>query len=255
MKMNSLLSIPELDFYLLDFLNITSLKKYLILTKATLAIFMDSPYYLEFTLYYQAHSSLQMEKIFQSGHLAILKIYLREYPQFIQSGLVEESIKYGHLQMVKYLDSIGLDMQYDDNGPMRTAVKYGHLDIVEYLSSRGVDIHGKGYRNLRLAAENGRLEIVKYLTSRGADTSANYSEVIRMASRKGYVEIVQYLLSISRQFVIDRRYAMNFAAFGDRPNVMKFLITMGENPANNQILLVQAMKNGYNNINDYLNGV
>ena len=55
--------------------------------------------------------------------------------------------------------------------PLYYASQKGHLEVVKYLKSVGADIHVKdkyGLTPLHFASLNGHLEVVKYLKSVGA---------------------------------------------------------------------------------------
>ena len=69
----------------------------------------------------------------------------------------------GHLEMVKYLVSLGADIGSDDNQSVKCASRNGHLEIVKYLVSLGADIRSENDISVRWASENGhRLIIIKH---------------------------------------------------------------------------------------------
>lgn len=79
---------------------------------------------------------------------------------------------------------------------LSNASKNGHLDIVKYLVSNGVEINFANNTPLRSAVKNGHLDVVKYLISVGADaTVTNFlnQTLIEIASIKGHQDIVDYL--------------------------------------------------------------
>jgi hypothetical protein len=84
----------------------------------------------------------------------------------------------GHLDVVKYLESIGLDVNAKDNfddTPLHLASDYGYTKIVKFLVSQGAYVNALdniGNSPLHLAANRGWLEIIKYLVSHGADVNA-----------------------------------------------------------------------------------
>ncbi len=52
----------------------------------------------------------------------------------------------GHLEVVKYLKSVGADINAKSNNsytPLHSASQNGHLEVVKYLKSVGADIHAK----------------------------------------------------------------------------------------------------------------
>ena len=50
-----------------------------------------------------------------------------------------------------------------DNCDVRLAIENGHIELVKYLVSQGVDITANNNCAVRLASENGHIELVKYL--------------------------------------------------------------------------------------------
>ena len=78
----------------------------------------------------------------------------------------------GFLEIVKYLVSLGLDIQVCDNNPVIQASLYGHLHIIKYLVSLGADIKAQDNEALIWASRNGHLHVVEYLVSNGADVKA-----------------------------------------------------------------------------------
>ncbi len=56
---------------------------------------------------------------------------------------------------------------------LRRASENGHLEIVKYLVSQGVNVHTRSNYALRFASQNGHLEVVKYLLSQEADVHAD----------------------------------------------------------------------------------
>ena len=116
---------------------------------------------------------------------------------------IRNAIKMGDINEVKQL--IG-----DDNEILNTitsfgtwlhvASKKGHLEIVEYLISEGIDIDARGgtfdASALNLAAGAGHLEIVKYLIENGAelDVSLAKRNPLFGAIYGGHKEVVEFLV-------------------------------------------------------------
>jgi len=99
----------------------------------------------------------------------------------------------GHIQMVKYLVSIGSDPHYF--GQVVDNVAYcGHLGILKYFVSIGV--HCEDGNALSISAENGHLEMVKYLVSIGADVNAQDGCALYWSELNGHTHVVDYLMSV-----------------------------------------------------------
>ena len=55
-------------------------------------------------------------------------------------GLSDGLLKNGHLEIVKYLVSLGADIRSYNDYAVRWASRYGHLEVVKYLVSLEADI-------------------------------------------------------------------------------------------------------------------
>ena len=80
-----------------------------------------------------------------------------------------DAVKYGDLEKVKYIISLGADIRRYDDVCVQWASQHGHLEIVKYLVSLGADFRSFDDVSVLFASQNGHLEIVKYLVSLGAD--------------------------------------------------------------------------------------
>ncbi len=92
-------------------------------------------------------------------------IKMRYHSEMVKSRLgnsLNEASENGHLDVVKYLISIGAKIT---KGALRLASRFGHLDVVKYLVSIGADIHVYKDDALKWAITNKHLDVVKYLKS------------------------------------------------------------------------------------------
>ncbi|EAY12363.1 hypothetical protein TVAG_245950 [Trichomonas vaginalis G3] len=107
----------------------------------------------------------------------------------------------GHLEIVKYLISVGADKDAkneDGYTPLMYASYFGKIGLVQYLISVGANKEAKdknGYTPLICTSFNGRLEVVQYLISVGANKEAknNDGETALMVA-KG--KVIYYLKTI-----------------------------------------------------------
>ena len=77
------------------------------------------------------------------------------------------------------------------------ACECGHIRIVEFIASKGVDIHAKNEDAIRLAVANGHPAVVMYLVAQGADIRAMNEDVSRWAAEDGHLAVVGYLKSLN----------------------------------------------------------
>lgn len=103
--------------------------------------------------------------------------------------LIQEAVYYGHLEIIKYLMSIGASLQSDKDYALITASEKGYLEIVKYLVSQGANIHCtfkdelnfslsmdiviylSGNSPIQRASVHEHLDVVVYLSNLGADIS------------------------------------------------------------------------------------
>ncbi len=112
------------------------------------------------------------------------------------NDIAKGAYRYGHLDVIQYLVSIGADIHAHNNYALLCASQYGHLDVIQYLVSMGVDIHTNNDYILSCASVWGFLDVIKYLVSMGVDIHANDDMALRLASKTGHADVVQYIKTI-----------------------------------------------------------
>ena len=153
------------------------------------------------------------------GDLSKVKTLCEDGVDFISQSdycneLIQEAVYYGHLEIIKYLMSIGACVQSGKDYALITASEKGYLEIVEYLVSIGANVRSKNDRALIMASHYGHLKIVKYLVSQGANIHCtlkdelNFSypmdiciylsgnSPIQRASVHGHLDVVVYLSNL-----------------------------------------------------------
>jgi len=58
------------------------------------------------------------------------------------------ALENGHLEVVKYLISVGCNPKIDDNMAIRRACLNGHLEVIKYLISVGCDPKADSYMGI-----------------------------------------------------------------------------------------------------------
>jgi len=69
----------DIDFYFLDFLDLSQIKLYIVLSKSTYFIFENSVYYKECILLKSKSKCLSFDNIFTGGCLNLLKAYTKNF--------------------------------------------------------------------------------------------------------------------------------------------------------------------------------
>ena len=109
---------------------------------------------------------------------------------------LDNSIREGDMKSAKYMVSQGAKLSLNHSIYVWEASHYGHLDVMKYLVSIGADITARWNRcAIGGASCNGHLDVVKYLVSLGADITAFDDTVCDTAYAHGYLGVVDYLVS------------------------------------------------------------
>jgi ankyrin repeat protein len=102
----------------------------------------------------------------------------------------------GHINLVMYLSSGGVDPREKNDYAIRMASSSGHLDVVMYLYSIGCDPRACNDYAIRWASGNGHLPVVEFLYSIGCDVRANDDCAIGLAKMYGHTHVVEFLESL-----------------------------------------------------------
>jgi ankyrin repeat protein len=102
-----------------------------------------------------------------NGHLEIVKMIV-EATGFASQNLIEEAIKWGRLEMIKYLISINQNVNFTDHMP-RYIISSNNVEVIKFVVE---NLFGTEYETTRIlfcAIQNCKIDIVKCLISVGCD--------------------------------------------------------------------------------------
>jgi ankyrin repeat protein len=106
-----------------------------------------------------------------------------------------EAVRIENLEIIKYLVSVGANLNLGSITPLCLAVAKRNLEIITYLISVGADVN---LGSIDEAIYTRDLEIVKYLVSVGADVNnkSDYSSLtpLEITESLGNLEIVNFLI-------------------------------------------------------------
>lgn len=119
----------------------------------------------------------------------------KDIVQHYDNIALEHACGHGHLDIVKYLVSVGAKVTAHKNGPATHASYGGYLEVLKYLVSQGADVTDNYNYALIFAARFGYLDVVKYLVSLGANVRDQNNKALKNARHEGNVEMEAYLLS------------------------------------------------------------
>jgi ankyrin repeat protein len=166
------------------------------------------------------------------------KIKVMEKNESKRKQRLKEAAANGKRWRVKWYVFRGVSQNSLDSAMIET-IKNGHLDIVKLLHKKGANIRFKGPTGttlLMLAAVMDYLDIVKYLHRHGADIHAvndNGETALIKAAKANRLEIVKYLVSHKadiHQRDIHGNDALLWAAKGEYPEVYIYLSEQGADP-------------------------
>jgi len=214
----------NIDLYFLDFLSLSQIKLYSVISKSTFDIFKNSIYYKEYILFKSKSKHLNFDNICNEGYLNLLKAYIKNFHKSDYNKYnVIEAAKNSHLEVVKYLVTLGANISTENNHAVQLASRYGHLEVVKYLVTVGADVNSDKIYAIQTASENGHLEIVKYLVTVGA----NNKYAVLLASGNGRLEIVKYLVNVSGNIGAYDKYAVQRASEYGHLEIVKCLVNIG----------------------------
>lgn len=151
----------DIDSHLLEFLKITQLGTYSILSKSTNKIFKHSKYYSE----YISCKSYSLEDICKHSDINLLKKVLTEfqYTQEILDNILLEKCKKRQLDCVKFLIKNGANFKAFDKCAIKLVSLNGYLEVIKFLI--GKEINCKIYNDqlFRKTSVNGHLKVAKFL--------------------------------------------------------------------------------------------
>lgn len=143
-------------------------------------------------------------EIFKEASIEIVRNNKKHF-QVNYQRLLSLAAEKGELDLVKeavknganiHVDEEEASIHVDEEDALKLASWNGHLEVMKYLVSLGADIHINSEAPLKLASGKGYLEIVKYLVNLGADIHANDDEAFRWAYGSKNLELVKYLESL-----------------------------------------------------------
>lgn len=129
-----------------------------------------------------------LSKITLDGNYRIMKFYHQNIHSIANESLIDEAASIGHLNLVKWLDSIGSNAS---TLAIDWAAEKGHLETLKWLHKHRLE--GNTYLGLRFAVANGHLEVVKYLVEE-LHSPVDF-KLIRTAIDKQQLEIFHLLMS------------------------------------------------------------
>lgn len=155
--------------------------------------------------------SKEIRLAIRNGDIRSLSDLLESHPDQINTVTpfgtwLHLASRVGNLDVVKRLVEFGADVNKVagtfETGPLTTAISSGHIEVVRYLLSIGAEFDlTEPFRNpLFVAINDGNLELVKLLVEQGMDITIKYTgenmkdmDALGLAQKRGELEIAEFL--------------------------------------------------------------
>ena len=148
-------------------------------------------------------SSIDADSFLQTaaanGNLSVLKVFLEEDTACVFSHenlakAIQRAAGEGELEVVRFLESRGGDINYDKDWALCLAVRFGHIDVVRFLLENKADATVRDNYPIRFAPLSNNCEILRLLLENGADVHVNNEEVLLTSVSQGNLDMVKLLV-------------------------------------------------------------
>ena len=149
-------------------------------------------------------------------------------------GIIK-SASFGRLEIVKYLISVNVDVNYTDkdgNFALERAAGHGHFDVVEALVRAGAEINrlsiASNYTPITHAVSHGYSKITEFLIKNGGDCSIKsaYGKTpISHAAYHGHLDLIKFLLKFEN--TEQQKVAFITAVSRNHKHIVEFFINQG----------------------------
>jgi len=139
---------------------------------------------------------------------------------------LELAAGHGHLEVVKYLVSIGSCYLSRYNTAVQFAAGNGHLEVIKYLFSVGANIYNNFFETLQAAISHDYLTIVEYLIVQKPD-GIYYYRIMKWAVKIGNLDILKILVNLGYNILTEDHYAIRWASRNGHLDMVSYLVELG----------------------------
>ncbi|EKV57038.1 inversin protein alternative isoform [Brachyspira hampsonii 30446] len=167
-----------------------------------------------------------------NNNLDMLKILVQSGDIDLKSSLIPDAIEKDNIEMVKYLISIGQDVNaqiFADgdwiNSPIKIAAQNGNIEIAKLLIDKGANLNSSD-DYIYNAIDYGNYDIAKLLIDNDVfnlNTNTTREEAIELAKKKKYYEIEKLLSSEASNNIDGYDELMNAVSKGDMKALEKLI--------------------------------
>lgn len=133
----------------------------------------------------------------------------------------------GYIDIFKCLINYFSNKKLDLYDPYCEAVKYGHLDIVRYIRNIQPTMCANKNNVVTYAVGSGHLDVVRYICDAGIDQIENLDDLLHKAVLRGHVRIAKYLQEIGANLKLPN--AFNAALDSNKIKMVKYVVDQDTN--------------------------
>lgn len=169
------------------------------------------------------------------GSLEYLKPWISEDPSRLLNRLVEVAANSGHLHIMDFFISLGIDLSAIPRITSQAA-QGANTETLQYLLDHGVSVHHENDSALITAAENTNIRVMQFLLDRGADIHAQNDRALHQAIAHSYGEpnAVRFLLDHGADLHARDDLAIQIALRKGENEIVQLLLSRGANPMKGQ---------------------
>ena len=146
--------------------------------------------------------------------------------------VVKRECVLGNLSAVRaYVQIVTRDIQPGNHffyaALIQTAAIYGHLDIVKYLVSVGAEVADIKDRILREICGNGHLDVLKFVYSVRPEIFKTDDQLMNMACFRSHLNVIKFFIEIGMDITKSNHSALLYACLSSNDYIARYLLSMG----------------------------
>lgn len=153
--------------------------------------------------------------------------YLTFLGNTLNTIVLKNCIKYGCLNVIKYLIYINGEYYIYVNDYIKIAATCGKLNITKYFIKLTTNIYLDNDKSIQIAAENGYLEVVKYLLILGANIKSNNNYSVTWSAINGYIEVTKFLYYHGANINANINFVTEWLLINNQLEIINFMISNG----------------------------
>ncbi len=216
---------PELNFQIFLNMDDRSLANICKSSKEAANICKDDIFWKKRIIHVFGHN-LSKYKVKKLTYRDMYKFF-KKYEDYYSERMILESIKLGHLPVLKYLLK-EIELEYPINNALYIAISAGKLDIVKYLLEQGanVNVYIGSYTPFIMAVRAGKLNIVKYIINNIKLEEYSLENALISANDGKNLQMIKLLVEAGASDLND---SLVIAMFDGSYKIVDYLVKKGAN--------------------------